>query len=148
MKAESDLAVIFRDDGVAELDLTTFANRPVSSLRAVREVMGRTGSWAVRLVCNDRFGGVLIQQQPGQSNRLHYHPDSDECWVIMEGTMVWEMEGVRETTVTKVTKGDIVLVRMGDRHLIRCVGASPAVRFAITRPDVTHVYAEGEGGPV
>ena len=98
-----------------------------------------TDSWAVRVVYNKRFGGVLIQQKPGEGNRLHYHPDADECWVILAGEWEWYIEG---EGVKKVSVNDIVLVKEGVKHKIKCVGNEPGIRFAITAPDVNHVYSD------
>ena len=86
--------------------------------------------------------GVIFRSWPGEGNRLHYHPDSDECWVILEGEWEWYIEGIG---TQRVEKDDIVVVRKGTKHLIRCVGEKPGIRFAITKPDVDHIYAEGDG---
>ena len=56
---------------------------------------------------NSRFAGVIIKQNPGEGNRLHYHPDADECWVILEGTYIWSIDGVQQ----EVSVGDIVVVK-------------------------------------
>ena len=71
--------------------------------------------------------------------QLHYHPDADECWVILKGTWEWFIDG--EGT-RKVGPNDIVVVRQGIKHQITCVGDEPGIRFAVTAPDVNHVYAE------
>ena len=55
-----------------------FASRLRGGLAELREEFGM-GSWAVRIAFNNLFGGVIIQQQPGEGNRLHCHPDADEC---------------------------------------------------------------------
>ena len=39
-----------------------------------------------------------------------------------------------------VKKNDIVVVPKGVWHQIKCIGNSPGVRYAITIPDVNHVY--------
>ena len=95
--------------------------------------------WAVRIVYNKLFGGVLICQNPGDGNRKHYHPDADECWVIMSGEWEWFIEG---EGINKVKKDDIVVVKKGTPHQITCIGTKPGIRFAITKPDVNHVYSD------
>ena len=67
------------------------------------------------------------------------HPDDDECWVILAGEWEWYIDG--EGT-KKVSQNDIVVVQKGVKHKITCIGENPGIRFAITAPDVTHVYAE------
>ncbi|HRK36738.1 MAG TPA: cupin domain-containing protein, partial [Candidatus Hydrogenedentes bacterium] len=68
-----------------------------------------------------------------------YHPDADECWVILEGEWEWFIDG---EGAKKVSQHDIVVVRKGTKHKITCIGDKPGIRFAITRPDVNHVYAD------
>ena len=80
---DNDLKNVLEKDGVEEVIVGEMENLPTTNADELREKMG-DGSWAARLVYNERFGGVLIQQQPGEGNRLHYHPDADECWVILE----------------------------------------------------------------
>ena len=135
---DKDVAQVLRDDGVNNVVIGDLENVSTTSLDELIDKMG-TGSWAVRLVYNEKFGGVVIQQQPGEGNRLHYHPDADECWVIMSGKWEWYIEGEGTNTVTK---NDIVVVRKNVKHKITCIGDEPGIRFAVTAPDVDHVYAD------
>ena len=135
---DKDVAQVLRDDGVNNDVLGDLENVSTTSIDELINMMG-TGSWAVRLVYNEKFGGVMIQQQPGEGNRLHYHPDADECWVIMRGKWEWYIEGEGTNTVTK---NDIVVVKKNVKHQITCIGDEPGIRFAVTAPDVDHVYAD------
>jgi mannose-6-phosphate isomerase-like protein (cupin superfamily) len=137
---DADLNRVLKEDGVSLVDAFEQINLASTSLREVKAKMGAP-PWAVRVVYNPLFGGVLICQNPGEGNRLHYHPDADECWVIMEGEWEWYIEGKGSM---KVQKDDIVVVERGKRHKITAIGTQPAIRFAITRPDVNHVYADEE----
>ena len=137
-KHDSDLESVLNKDGVNEVIIDDLENLSTTNIDELRQRMG-LGSWAARLVYNERFGGVIIQQRPGQGNRLHFHPDADECWVILAGKWEWFIDG--EGTKT-VSVNDIVVVRKGVKHKITCVGDEPGIRFAITAPDVNHVYAD------
>ena len=137
-KHDKDVVQVLRDDGVNKVVIGDLENVPTTSIDELIKKMG-SGSWAARLVYNDRFGGVVIQQQPGEGNRLHYHPDADECWVIISGKWEWYIEGEGTNTVTK---NDIVVVKKNIKHKITCIGDEPGIRFAITAPDVNHVYAD------
>lgn len=139
MNGEKDLHKVMHDDGVQNVNVIDFENKPVTSLDELQEKAG-SPPWAVRVVYNERFGGVLIAQRPGEGNRLHYHPDADECWVILKGEWEWFIEG--EGT-KKVYKNDIVLVRRNRKHRIKVVGKELGIRLAITQPDVEHVFVEG-----
>ena len=135
---DTDLESVLTKDGVNEVIIDDLENLSTTNVDELRQRMG-LGSWAARLVYNERFGGVVIQQRPGQGNRLHFHPDADECWVILAGKWEWFIDG--EGTKT-VSVNDIVVVRKGVKHKITCVGDEPGIRFAITAPDVNHVYAD------
>ena len=137
---DADLVRVLKDDGVPVVDPFDQINLSKTSLSEVKKKMG-AAPWAARVVYNPLFGGVLICQNPGEGNRLHYHPDADECWVIMEGEWEWYIEG--EGTM-KVVKDDIVVVPQGKKHKITATGDKPSIRFAVTRADVNHVYADEE----
>jgi quercetin dioxygenase-like cupin family protein len=137
-KHDKDVVQVLQDDGVDKIVIGELENLPTTNIDDLIKQMGRD-SWAVRLVYNDRFGGVVIQQQPGEGNRLHYHPDADECWVIISGTWEWYIEG--EGT-KKVAKNDIIVVKKNIKHKITCIGDKPGIRFAVTAPDVDHVYTD------
>ena len=135
---DDDLHRVMKYDGVGNVDLKKYENLNKINLQQIKREMG-SPPWAVRVVYNKRFGGVLICQNPGEGNRLHYHPDSDECWVIMEGDWEWYIDGVG---IKKVKKDDIVLVPKNTKHFIKCIGENSGIRFAITKPDVKHVYVK------
>jgi len=136
-KHDKDVVHVLKDDGVDNVIIGDLENVATTNIDDLVKKMG-SGSWAARLVYNEKFGGVVIQQQPGEGNRLHHHPDADECWVIISGHWEWYIDG--EGTKT-VSKNDIVVVQKNVKHKITCIGNEPGIRFAITAPDVNHVYA-------
>ena len=138
ISADDNLVRVMERDGVGKVDLLKYENLNNIRLKQIIKEMGKP-PWAVRIIYNERFGGVLICQNPDEGNRLHYHPDADECWVIMEGEWEWFIDGVG---VKKVQKDDIVLVPQNTKHLIKCIGEKPGIRFAITKPDVNHIYVK------
>ena len=135
-KQDNDIKNVLKDDGVNTLDIKRFVNLSTNSVEDIKKSLGKA-PWAARVVYNDTFGGVLICQNPGEGNRKHFHPDADECWVIIEGEWEWFIEG--EGT-KKVKKNDIIVVPKNTPHQIKCIGSKPGIRFAITKPDVNHVY--------
>ena len=140
MITNSDVVKVLNDDGIKNIDWNTmrkYENITTISLNEIRNELGM-GSWAIRLAYNEIFGGVLIQQQTGEGNRKHYHPDADENWIILDGKWEWWIEK-KGTQI--VRKNDIVVVPKGVPHLIKCI-KGPGVRYAITKPDVNHVYAK------
>ncbi len=133
---DDNVSRVLQKDGVNKVILGDFENLPAISLDEIKKEIG-DDSWAVRVIYNERFGGVLIKQNPGEGNRLHHHHSADECWVILEGEWEWYIEGVG---TKKVGLHDIVIVKKGTPHKIKCVGKKQGIRLAITMPDVDHVY--------
>lgn len=93
-------------------------------------------NWSERIILTDRVQGVFIYQGPGSGNRRHYHVDEDEFWVILQGRLRWTFDD----EVVEVGPGDIVFCARGRRHQIQVIGDEPAVRFAIAKPDIEHLY--------
>ena len=138
MKSDNDVVKVLNDDGISNINwdmMKRYENIETINLNQIRDDLGM-GSWAVRIAYNDAFGGVLIQQQTGEGNRKHYHPNADENWVILDGEWEWWIQGIG---TRKVKTNDIVIVPKGILHNIKCV-RGPGVRYAITKPDVEHVY--------
>ena len=138
-KSDTNVVSVLQDDGVEQISwdqLTKYQNTTSINLEAIRKDLGM-GSWAVRIAYNNLFGGVIIQQHPGQGNRKHYHPDADENWVVMEGEWEWWIDGQGKKLVKE---NDIIVVPANTWHQIKCVGNSVGVRYAITKPDVEHIY--------
>ncbi len=139
-KSDSNVISVLKNDGIDNINensLRKYENVTTINISKLRKEYGN-GSWAVRIAYNERFGGVVIQQQPGEGNRKHYHPDADENWVILEGKWEWYIDGKKNT----VEKGDLVVVKKNTWHQIKCIGNSPGVRYAITKPDVEHIYED------
>lgn len=137
MIEDSDVINVLSDDGVENVDTSTFQNLTNINISELKNKFGSNKSWAVRTTYNDIFGGVLIQQLPGEGNRIHMHPDANECWFICSGDWEWFIDG--EGTKI-VSSGSVVNVKKNTFHKITCIGDKPGIRFAITKPDVNHVY--------
>ena len=75
---------------------------------------------------------------PEEGNRRHHHPDWNEWWYIVEGEWDWEIEG----DVKKVVQGDIVFMEKNRKHKITASGTTRAIRMAVSRADVAHVYED------
>ena len=141
MKSDDDVQQVLKDDGIQDAILAPghkFENLTKLNIPSFELETGFNNSWAARVIYNERFAGVIIKQNPGEGNRLHYHPDADECWVILEGSYRWSIDGVEQD----VTVGDIVVVKEKTWHQITVIGDEPAARLAITKPDVEHIYKD------
>tara|TARA_B100000965_G_C19545108_1_gene737420 strand:+ start:119 stop:538 length:420 start_codon:yes stop_codon:yes gene_type:complete len=136
-KTSSNVTEVLKDDGVESVDIANFENLSNINIKELVKKFGKDKSWAVRVTFNKRFGGVAIQQLPGEGNRLHQHPDAAECWVILKGKWKWFIEGKGDM---EVSEGSIINVPAKTNHQITCIGDEPGIRFAVTKPDVEHIY--------
>ena len=134
----SDVHAVLAGDGITKTDMHGSINQTLARLEEVKQRMG-AGPWSVRIVYNESLSGVLICQEPGQGNRWHYHPDSDEWWVLLEGEMEWEIEDVGKV---HAGPGDIVFCPRRRKHVMRCIGSRPSIRLSISSPDVPHIYPQ------
>ena len=100
------------------------------------EQYGREQAWANTLVDSPSTTSTLIGQMPGEGNRMHYHPEWDEWWFIIEGRWEWSIDD----KVIEVKAGDVVFIERNRPHKITAIGDKMAIRMAVSRADVDHVY--------
>jgi len=138
-RIEVDVPTILVKDGVEENDLHD-CNKLVVNLKDILSSNDETKSWSKRLVNTESNSATLIHQQPGEGNREHYHPNWNEWWYIVQGEWDWMIEG----KVTRIKQGDVVFIPKLKVHKITAAGDKPAVRLAVSREDVAHIYKLGE----
>lgn len=134
-RVEADVPLILKRDGVLQSDFSR-ENQPVTNLAELLRAKDSSVSWCYRVVNTESNSATVISQLPGEGNRLHYHPDWNEWWYILKGEWEWFVDG----EALKIKQGDLVFIPKGIRHKITAVGDGPAVRLAVSRADVAHVY--------
>ena len=134
--ADSDRQRILKQDGVM-LNIMDKFNQEIAHMDDIIDHYGRNSSWSYTLVNSPSTCGTLIAQMPGEGNRLHHHTDWDEWWYIVEGEWEWLIEGKPRV----VKEGDVVFINRLRKHKITAIGKKIAIRLAISRADVDHVYA-------
>lgn len=133
--SESHVESILKKDGVVFNDLHD-VNKEVVVLEDVVEAMDSSKSWSKRIIDTESNSMTIISQLPGEGNRRHYHPDWNEWWYIVDGEWEWEIDGQTRS----VRKGEVVFMGKNRVHKITAVGSKPAIRMAVSRADVAHVY--------
>jgi quercetin dioxygenase-like cupin family protein len=139
MKADADVPRILKMDGIGSFCLDK-ANEEVVSIPDIIERYGRDISWSHTLINSQSNSATLICQLPGEGNRMHHHPDWDEWWYIVEGRWEWNIEGAKKT----ICEGEIVFINRNRKHQITALGEKVAIRLAVSRYDVDHVYEEDD----
>jgi len=128
---------ILKNDGVVNNDFD-HENQPITNIDKIISEKDSSVSWSYRLVNTENNSATLISQLPGEGNRLHYHPNWNEWWYILKGEWKWEIEG--EEFIVK--KGDHVFIEKGKWHKITAVGNENAIRLAVSRADVPHIFKD------
>jgi len=135
MKSDVNVPNILKKDGVSHSTYNE-ANQELTNIPDLINKYGRETSWSHTLVNSDSNSSTLICQLPGEGNRRHFHPDWNEWWYIIEGIWEWEIEGEKK----KVKQGDVVFIEKNRKHKITAIGDNCAIRIAVSRYDVAHVY--------
>jgi CMP-N-acetylneuraminic acid synthetase/mannose-6-phosphate isomerase-like protein (cupin superfamily) len=133
--SETDVPSILKKDGVSQADFK-HENLPVVDLGEIISGQDNKKSWCYRIINTENNSATLISQLQGEGNRLHYHPDWNEWWYIVEGEAKWEIEGKE----LLVKKGNIVFMEKKKLHRISTIGNKPCVRLAVSRDLVPHIY--------
>jgi CMP-N-acetylneuraminic acid synthetase/quercetin dioxygenase-like cupin family protein len=123
-------------DGVKRNNMHDF-NKEVTHIPEIINRNSKSISWSHTLVDSPSNSATLIAQMPGEGNRLHYHPNWDEWWFIIEGEWEWTIEN----KIINVKKGDHVWIQRNKKHRIKAVGEKMAIRLAVSRHDVDHIYS-------
>ncbi len=134
-RIEVEVPDILKKDGVLKSNFD-YENEPLVELEKLISSYGNSTSWCHRLVNTENNSATLIAQLPGEGNRLHFHPNWNEWWYILKGEWEWVIEGKK----TIVKKGDFVFIEKGKKHKITAIGNQIAIRLAVSRADVEHVY--------
>ncbi len=132
---DADRLRVLLEDGVTNNNMNNF-NKEIVSAKNIIENNPSDVCWSHTLVNSPSTCATLIAQMPGEGNRLHYHSDWDEWWLIMKGEWNWWVEGRNLT----VKEGDVVFIERFKKHKITAAGNQQAIRLAVSREDVDHIY--------
>ena len=132
---DANVARILDGDGVSFNNQDSF-NMEKVSINDIIQNNSKTESWSHTVINSPSNSATLIAQLPGEGNRMHYHHDWDEWWYIIEGTWEWLIEG----KVKRINAGEVIFIERNRKHQITAVGNKMAIRLAVSRYDVDHVY--------
>jgi len=133
--ADADRKRILEEDGVLNNELFDY-NKEIVHIHDIIDRNPNAKSWSHTLVNSQSNCATLIAQMPGEGNRRHHHPEWDEWWYILKGEWKWEIEGIEKI----VKKDDVVFINRNRIHKITASGSEIAIRLAVSRADVDHVY--------
>lgn len=136
-KIEVNVKKILKKDGIKN-NVFDQENKLNTNIKKVIDSKLDKKNWSYRLVNTKSNSATLISQQPGEGNRRHYHSNWDEWWLIIKGMWKFEIEGKQY----KLKKNDLILIKRKQKHKITAIGKTNAIRLAVSRGDVDHIYVD------
>lgn len=133
--ADADVPSILKADGV-EVNIMNDFNKLIVKVSDIVDSMPKDKSWSYTLINTPSNRATLIAQLPGEGNRRHHHSNWDEWWYIVQGSWIFEYNGIDYT----VSKGEIVLIQRNNIHKITANDGQLSIRLAVSRDDVDHIY--------
>ena len=99
---------------------------------------GTDVNWKEVVVLDERNRALVTHELPGKNNRRMWHPGMHKWWVVLSGSLQWDIGD----EVVNAVLGDVVFVPSETPHEIRTTGDEPSVRLTITAPDIVHHYKD------
>ncbi len=132
---EKNVIKILKKDGIRDNDFSK-ENKLITNIADLVKNKKKINSWSHRLVNTESNSATIICQQPGEGNRMHYHSNWNEWWLIIDGK--WEFVIGKQKKI--LVKNDLILIKKNKVHKITAIGKKPAIRLAVSRGDVDHIY--------
>jgi mannose-6-phosphate isomerase-like protein (cupin superfamily) len=128
------------------LELTKYTppHKPHTKLSDLRARHQGKADWREVIVDDAHMKGEYISMAPGTKVTPRFHPDTREWWIVMDGTIRFNIEG-QETFVA--TKGSMVQVPMQTIYSMEAIGDQPALRFEVNIAKAKTLYPAGETPP-
>ena len=132
--AEYDVNEILAKDGLEHVDLGDGKSKMITKLKELISDNSKYKSWAKRVIDTSNSGYFQIatfvcQSEKGSGCRKHYHPDTDEWWVVIQGEIEFEI-GDNENFFTG-EPGDVIFCKKGIPHKISVISNEPCIRLSI-----------------
>ncbi|MDN5345199.1 MAG: hypothetical protein PWQ18_1313 [Clostridia bacterium] len=99
----------------------------------VSEVIKDLGARATKTILyeNERTNGVVWYVPPGEEVVAHWHPATDDAWIIIAGEGEYYLGG---GVTHPIKAGMVALAARGEIHGVRATGPEPLVFVAISAP--------------
>ena len=134
-KIDSDVLKILKEYGIQNIDFNN-ENNLIYDIKDIIQEKNCLNNWSKRVINTENNSATLICQMPGEGNRRHFHSNWNEWWYILKGE--WEFE--IENEVHTIREGQLILIKKNLKHKITAIGNQPAIRLAVSRSDVDHIY--------
>ena len=141
---EYDVNEILSKDGLKHIDLGDGQSERFTSLKELIEENSKHKSWAKRIIDTSNSGYFQIatfvcQSEKGSGCRRHYHPDTDEWWVVIKGEIEFEIGDNEEKILGE--PGDVIFCKKGILHKISIISDEPCIRLSIAVDNQETIHA-------
>jgi len=80
---------------------------------------------------NERTNAVIWYVPPGQEVPAHYHPETDDIWIVLQGQGEYYLGGGK---TYPLKPGIVAAAAKGDVHGVKSTGTEPLVFAAVSAP--------------
>ena len=132
--AEYDVNEILTKEGFEHIDLGSGESQEFTELNNLMKENSKYKSWAKRVIDTSNSGYFQIatyvcQSDKGTGCRKHYHPDTDEWWVVIKGQLEFEIGDNEEKFIGE--PGDVIFCKKGVPHKVSVISNQPCIRLSI-----------------
>ena len=132
--AEYDVNEILTKEGFEHIDLGSGESQEFTELNNLMKENSKYKSWAKRVIDTSNSGYFQIatyvcQSDKGTGCRKHYHPDTDEWWVVIKGQIEFEIGDDGKKYIGN--PGDVIFCKKGIPHKISVMSDEPCIRLSI-----------------
>lgn len=115
--------------------------KPLHRLADIKAKHHGESNWSELVIADSNTRAEVISAAPGARVERHLHPDAPKWWVVQEGAIRFEIEGLDGTVETiEARKGSYVFAPERRLHSLEVIGKAPAIRFEVTLAHATSVY--------
>jgi quercetin dioxygenase-like cupin family protein len=132
--AEYDVNEILKKEGFDHIDLGNGESCEFTKLDQLLKANANYKSWAKRVIDTSNSGFFQIatfvcQTGNGEGSRKHYHPDTDEWWVVIKGIIEFSIGEDDKKFIGE--PGDVIFCKKGLTHKITVLSDDPCIRLAV-----------------
>jgi quercetin dioxygenase-like cupin family protein len=119
-------------------------HKPHTKIAEVKAKHKGEANWREQVVQDDLIEAAYVYSAPGSKVSPRFHPDTRAWWVVMEGSIRFNIEG-QEPFVA--TKGSMVQAPMQTIYSMETVGDQPSLRFEVNIAKTKTLYPGTETPP-
>jgi mannose-6-phosphate isomerase-like protein (cupin superfamily) len=116
--------------------------KPVTRLADLKAKNKGKTSWREPIIDDGNSVAFMVQERPGTKHERKLYPDSAAWWVVLEGSIRFEIEKADgDFEIISARKGSFVFAPERLLHSLEVIGNEPSIRYEVTAgPSSTPIY--------